>query len=308
MATIAGLREHLRQDLGDVVVLTKEKRFQNEQLEYALFQGLQRHNRAYTWASLPLEEEQLVLLLAKAKIATDKALEYSLDPKMQSGQNLNRAKIENADALLRVAQRLEDQYRAHRDQLFASINESGDITVGTLVRTSWVTKTKIPAQLATVPTKPVITYAEYFYDQDPFHQGRVRIFWNRIIDSDIAYVRVFLSQKPQIELSDTVIRTFYDIFSSPSMPPTTVPIYPYPPFPQQTGDIAYTINPTGRWYLMLCAFNWNMLYTRGDVYPLDVSNYVEFSADSYVLPFQAVSLQGSAASAAGVTGAGTVTP
>lgn len=308
MATISVLRETLRQDLGDLVALNREKRFENEQLESALFQGLQRHNRSLTWSTLPREEEQLILLLAKAKLAYDKALEYSLDPKMQSGQNLGRAKVDNADALMRVGARFEELYDDHRNQIFASTSESGDVLVGTLIRTSWFTKTKIPAQLATNPTKPVITYAEYQYDQEPVKQGRIRLFWNRLTDADIAYVRVYLSRKPVVELSDTVVKTFYDIFSSPSMPPTTLPIYPYPPFPQQTGDIVQTITPTGRWYLMMVAFNWNMLYTVGDVYALDVANYIDVTADSYVVPFLPTGAGTSSAGVAAVTSALTVTP
>jgi hypothetical protein len=265
VSTLSGLREALRSEVGDLASLSKERRFQNEQLNAALFSAIQRHNRALTWGTLPPEEEQLVLLLAKARLATDKALEYSLDPKITSGQSLSRGKVENADMLLRIARRLEEDYRDHRAMLFSSYSDSGDIVIGTLVREDRFIGAKVPLALAAPPKRPTLRVAEYLHNPAT-GSGMLRVVWDHPSEDDLAYVRLHVSDSPVFDYTAPAISTFYDMS-----------------FPQLRGEILYSFPRTGIWYLQLDAYNWNLLHTLSEVYSFSVENYVDLTADVYVV-------------------------
>jgi hypothetical protein len=274
MATLSVLREHLRGDLADIVRIAGERRFENEYLERCVFEGLQQHDRFYTWASLPPAEEQLVLLLAKAKVAYDFALNYALDPKMNVGQAI-RDKSSNAQVLLTIAKALREEYEAELSLISADPDE-GEILVGTLLRTDHGTRQVVPAQGAIRPQKPVITFAEYLYD--PVYGGTVHWRWNRLGEVDVAFMQVIIGKTSPVNVHNgTIIRTLYDVWDDPYSIPTV------PSMNQQEGFVSYTILPTGRWYMALAVHNWNRLHSLSETFPLDVENYLEIPASTYVM-------------------------
>lgn len=279
MATINSLLSLCRSQLGDIVKLSKERRIQEELIEAALFSGIQVHNRFLTWSTLPPEEEQLILILAKSRICRDKAAEYALDPKLQAGSGYSREKVTNASVLSQMAREYMEEYEDLKRRISAQVD--GDIVVGTLTRESRTRKQIVPSILAAPPQKPVIESAKYVYDPDS-RSGGVSIRWHRISDQYIAYIRLYLSQSPNPSLSDEIIRTFYDL-AFWSIPPL-IPVQPvYPQIPQQAATVQHTVLPTGRWYLRAVSFNWNGVSTEGDPVALDVVNSRKLKCDSYAV-------------------------
>lgn len=281
MSSIAALRETLRPQLGDIARLSVDRRFQNEHLESALFDALQQHNRTFTWKTLPSEEEQLVLLLAKSRLAKDKALEYALDPKMTAGPNLSRDKSQSASLLIELSQSYRDEYREAKVLIFAQ--PDSDITVGTLLRRSRTTGTHVPAQSAVPPNKPFLSEAHYRFDSVA-RKGFLDFDWRRPTDGNLAFVRVYVSNTPQVNFDSQMVRTIYDLYSDPiryAQPPAPQPQPQVPQIPQVKFDIEKVLLPTGRWYMALVAFTWNMLYTWSEAVPFSVANYAEFEADLF---------------------------
>ena len=45
----------------------------------------------------------------------------------------------------------------------------------------------------------------------------------------------------------------------------------------------WTLSPTGTWYFVLAAVNWNMLASASDQVVLSVQNYLDLSADTVII-------------------------
>lgn len=276
MATISGLRELLRSQTGDIARLSKEQRFVNEVLESALFNGLQAHSRSDTWATLPPEQEQLVLCLAKARLCRDKAMEYIMDTRLTVGSSFARDKTVNGQALIQMADVFQEEYEFLKGKLETALD--GDITFGVLTRTSRTLHLTTPTLAASPPPVPVIHAVQYFYDADA-RRGRLRISWGRMLDPMIAFVRVYLSQSPQWENGE-VIRTIYDL-GQPVVPPAMPLAAGAPQLPQTVYEQEHTVLPTGPWFLLLAAYNWNSLYSVSAPFGFTALNYREVRADGY---------------------------
>jgi hypothetical protein len=293
MNPISVLREQLRLDTQDMSRLVNQRMFQNEQLESALFQGLQQHNRLLTWNTLPLEEEQLILLLSKARLAADKALAYALDPKLQAGTGFSREKTQNAQLLQQLSQGYYEEYDRQRSRVESADSESGDIFMGTLVRRSLTTHQKVPTQSVRPPRQPSLLSAQYLFNAQT-GAGAIAVNWYRPQDGDLAYLRIYISQSPNIQLNDLILRTIYDLYGDV----TSLAVAPYPIITPNIPRISqqnYVIGlpsmnvsqpsliPTGTWYLAIAAFNWNMLYSFSPSIPMLVENYIEIACDSYAV-------------------------
>lgn len=289
MASIASLRETLRPQIGDVARLVKDRRFQNENLEQALFDALQQHNRTFRWQTLPQEEEQLVLLLAKSRLAKDMSLTYALDPKMTAGPNLSRDKTQAAGLLLELSSSYRDEYLAAKALLFAP--PDSDVTMGTLVRRSRTTGTHVPAQSTTPPNKPFVSEARYEYNSRPRSvftpsgpAGFIHFKWRRPTDGDLSFVRVYVSHTPHVGFDSLRVRTIYDLYSDPiryAQPPAPQPQPSVPQLNQVDFSVEKTLLPTGEWYIALVSFTWNMLFAWSEPISFEVANSIGFSADMY---------------------------
>lgn len=268
----------LRSQTGDLAALSNERKFSNEVLEAALFNGIQAHNRSLTWGTLPLEQEQMVLILAKARLCRDKAMEYSLEAKLNVGSSMGRDKTSNGYALMQMASMYQEEYEYLKEKLESS--PDGDIHFGTLVRESRTRRMVVPSLLATPPAAPVLHSVQYRYDPD-LMQGKIRYAWERITDPHIAFVRVYLSRTPSYELGDA-IKTIYDLaYHAP--PPSTPMSAGTPQLPQVFYEQEYTILPTGYWYLILAAFNWNALFSLSAAHGFAVVNSRSLRADLFAV-------------------------
>jgi hypothetical protein len=302
VATISALRETLRGQLGDVSRLAVEKRYENAFLNEALFEGLRQHNKSLTWSTVPVEEEQLILLLAKSRIARDKALEYSLDTRVSVSSNFSSDKTGNASMLLQVANDLQDEYERQRDRLCAQDSVSGDIVIGNLIRDSRLIHAKVPVQIAPSPPKPRLLGVSYLYYPNAqvnvpsgaggfqilkTPTGRLVLSWARVESGDLAYLRFYASQNPRAPLETwTVVRTIYDYYSDTlAFERVSGPWI-------STGEAQmakqelwteYTLLPTGTWHFRLAAVNWNMLAAMSDVVSIRIENAIDLTADIAIL-------------------------
>jgi hypothetical protein len=292
----------MRGQLGDISRLTGERRFDNALLNEALFEALRQHNKSYTWATVPVEEEQLILLLAKVRIARDKALEYALDRKVSVGANFTSDPTNNAQILITAANELRDEYDYQRDRIAAQDNVSGDIVIGNLVRDSRLIHAKVPVQIAPPPPKPKLLSVSYLYypnalvnppaDTGGFQNiavpfGRLVLDWARMDTGDLAYLRFYASQNPRAPLETwQVIRTIYDYYSDTlAFERVSGPWISTGEAQMAKNELwmEYTLLPTGTWYFILAAVNWNMLAAMSDPVSLKVENFIDLLADTMVL-------------------------
>jgi len=302
VATLSALRETLRSQLGDVSKLTGERRYDNNLLNQALFEAMRQHDKQWRWSTLPESQEQLILLLAKIRIARDKSLEYALEVRTSTGGNFSADRGSNASILLQVAQELQEEYQWQRARIDAQENASGDIYVSNLVRDSRLIHAKVPVQIAPPPPKPRLLNVRYIYYANPMVYipsdaggaqplptpiGRLVIDWERMESADLAYMRFYASQNPRAPLETwQVIRTIYDYYSDTlAFERVSGPWI-------STGEaqmakqevwVEYTLTPTGTWYFVLANVNWNMLATLSDRFVLQIENSIDLLADTMIL-------------------------
>jgi hypothetical protein len=301
MATISALRETLRSQLGDISRITSEKRFDNQYLNEALFEAIQTHDSNLTWSTLPQPENQLILLLAKLRIARDKALEYSLDTRVQVGSQFSGDKTGNAGLLLQVATALEDEYEYQRGKIDGQESGTGDVIVSNLIRDSRTIHAKVPTQLALRPPKPSLSGVKYLYYANssvfppsdtklqpyPVPFGRITFSWDRLDSGDLAYLRFYASMNPRAPLESwTVVRTIYDYYadtlaferlSGPWISTGEAQM------PKNELWVEWNLIPTGTWYFILAAVNWNMLASMSDIFTLTVENSLDLAADTVII-------------------------
>jgi hypothetical protein len=287
--------------MGDVARLSHEKRFDTDVLNEALFEALRQHNKNLRWANIPEEQEQLILLLAKARIARDKALEYALDVRVQTGAQFSQEKTNQAQILTLIANDLHDEYEYQKTRIEAQDSVSGDIYVGNLVRDSRLIHAKVPVQLAPPPPKPKLAGVRYIYYANPMVNipsdtggmqplqtpcGRIAFSWERLESGDLAYLRFYASQNPRSPLETwQVVRTIYDYYSDTlAFERVSGPWI-------STGEaqmsrqevwVDFNLVPTGTWYFILAAVNWNMLATMSDRLQLQISNYCDLQVDTMI--------------------------
>lgn len=283
MATLSSLREVMRTQLGDIAKFAKERDFQNEDLNRFLFEAIRAHDHSLTWETLPPEQEVLVVMLAKSRLCLDSATKFSLDPKLSVGGNLSREKLSNAQNLMQLAA----QYREEYDWWQTKIDSGdGDFIVTELTRESRTVHAIVPTQLATRPPAATLFSPSYRYSAST-RMGFVRFSWKCPLSGNIAYLRVYLSRSSTPSSDDTVLRTIYDLTGDPlnyAFPPAPAAV---PSAPQLAGndfEIQYTISPTGCWYLAICVFNWNGLFTWSPAVKLDVFCYAVLSTDVFTIP------------------------
>jgi hypothetical protein len=301
MATISALRETLRSQLGDISRITSEKRFDNQYLNEALFEALQENDASLTWQTLPPSENQLVLILAKMRIARDKALEYALDTRVQVGSQFSGDKTGNSGMLLQIANDLQDEYDYQRGKIDGQESGTGDVIVSNLIRDSRIIHAKVPTQLAQRPPKPILSNVQYLYYANssvfppsdtktqpfacPF--GRLTFQWDRIDPGDLAYLRFYANMNPRAPLESwTVVRTIYDYYadtlafervSGPWISTGEAQM------PKNELWVEWNLIPTGTWYFILAAVNWNMLATMSDITTLTIENYLDLAADTVII-------------------------
>jgi hypothetical protein len=300
VATISALRETLRSQLGDLARLAGKKRFDNSKLNDALFEGLRQHNKHYKWQDIPESEEQLILLLAKVRLARDKALEYALDARVTTGGGMTTDRNTNAQQLSALANDLRDEYEYQAAKILSQDNVSGDIIIGNLVRDSRLIHAKVPVQLAPPPPKPKLSAVQYRYyanrfvnppsDQEfqqaaPF--GRIVFAWERITPGDLAYLRFYGCQNPRAPLESwQTIRTIYDYYSDTlAFERVSGPWISTGEAQMAKQELWHdiTLLPTGVWYFALAAVNWNMLATLSEIVQLQVENRIDLLADTLIL-------------------------
>jgi hypothetical protein len=301
MATISALRETLRSQLGDVSRITSEKRFDNQYLNEALFEAIQEHDSTLTWATLPQNQSQLVLILAKIRVSRDKALEYSLDTRVQVGSQFSGDKTAQAGLLLQVASSLQDEYDYQRGKIDGQESGTGDVIVSNLIRDSRLIHAKVPTQLAQRPPKPILMNVKYLYYANssvyppsdtglqpyPCPFGRISFQWDRIDPGDLAYLRFYANTNPRAPLENwQVVRTIYDYYadtlafervSGPWISTGEAQM------PKNELWVEWNLVPTGTWYFLLAAVNWNMLATLSDQTSITVENYVDLAADTVII-------------------------
>lgn len=127
--------------------------FSNARLAQELTVALSRHNRFYSWDSLPIWEELFVVKLAWIQLcyilAYDSAKYYgaSLD-------GISFDKGVRVQHYLQLAQQLEAEYAADIDKYDLTADRTGDIFVGNLVRISRRTETMVPYGQVLPPLSP----------------------------------------------------------------------------------------------------------------------------------------------------------
>lgn len=273
MATLASLRGTLRSQLGDIAKLSKERRFENEYLEGALFDGMWQHSKGTSWDKLHGGEEQLVLLLAKSRIAKDKSLEYALDPKLQAGSGFSREKLSNASMLAQLASDYRQEYEDVRRTLFA--DPDSDITVTELVRKVPYTRALSPMQAAKPPVKPRIHSVNYKYDSYT-GAGTILLEWDANADSNTAFIRIYAGSSPDLYTGEpAIIRTVYDFWGD-------MGAYSPNRIAQKELHINKTLLPTGVYYVIATSHNWNMLVAESDPATLVVTPYLSLMLDAFV--------------------------
>jgi hypothetical protein len=274
MATISDLRGKLRGAIDDIQKLDVTARLTNEFLNEKLFNSLQLHNEKYTWQTLPVDEEQLVLLLAKSQLASDLALRYAISTRVTVSPSV-RSTIENSSELRQISQDLREEYRWTRNMI-SSQSSSGDVVEGIMVRHSPTTRSRVPQQGAVKPAKMRLGGATYQFNP-LLGTGRVYWTWTQPRDYDLAFIRLAVSRRSPVTYEDTIIHTLYDVYIDP------LAIPPVPPISEEEGYVDYTFLPTGRWYLAMIPVNWNRLWSVSDACPLDVENYISCRADAAVV-------------------------
>jgi hypothetical protein len=301
VATISSLRETLRSQLGDISRITAEKRFDNQYLNEALFEAVRQLDYSLTWTTLPIPKEQLVLLLAKARIARDKALEYALDVRVQVGSQFSGDKTGNASLLLQIGQGLQDEYEYQLSKVDGQASDTGDVFVSNMLRDSRLIHAKVPTQLALRPPKPILSNVQYLYYANPSvfppsdtgvqiipaPFGRLTFQWERLDSGDLAYLRFYASMNPRPPLESwTVVRTIYDYYadtlafervSGPWISTGEAQM------PRNELWVEWNLIPTGTWFFVLAAVNWNMLASLSDQSSLVIQNYIDLTADTVVI-------------------------